>query len=393
MTSVAVVVGPERDRSRARPPCRCAASPGRLTVSRPSTRTCPELHEAHAEGPERLGVSPRRRAPSGGTPASSTSTACPAGEQVLGDIGRIRIGGQPSRRRKGDRGALRYTVRRRAPGRCRPREHAGRERYLSHVAEARIRIDSDVNFKHNREEHRWLVRQRHRSRNRRRRARQGSATRARLLDAAKSVFEETGLPRSPHLRHRRAGRPLPRLLLPLLRREGADLPRGRRGPGGTAHRARRCRPRRAGTDRLDRIRRANRRYLERYRANGKIMGVIEEVSATTRRSTRAGSGARRVRRRAERAIRRLQGEGPPTSVDPRSPPWPWALWSDASPSCGSSKAGQPFDLDVTVEQMTRLWANAIGLREKPRRAGAGDEASPDRHGDDHARPIAALTAR
>ena len=71
-----------------------------------------------------------------------------------------------------------------------------------------------------------------------------SQTRARLLEAAKEVFEETGLPRGPHLRHRRAGRALARVLLPLLRFEGADLPRGRRGAGGPAHRAARRRGRR-----------------------------------------------------------------------------------------------------------------------------------------------------
>ena len=44
-------------------------------------------------------------------------------------------------------------------------------------------------------------------------------------------------PRRPHLRHRRAGRPLARILLPLLRIEGRGLPRGRGRGGGAPQRA------------------------------------------------------------------------------------------------------------------------------------------------------------
>ena len=51
------------------------------------------------------------------------------------------------------------------------------------------------------------------------------------------------LPGGPHHRHRRAGRPLARILLPLLRFQGADLPRGGRGPGGAPHPSRRRRRR------------------------------------------------------------------------------------------------------------------------------------------------------
>src|SRR5688572_29422800 len=61
---------------------------------------------------------------------------------------------------------------------------------------------------------------------------------------------------------------------------------------------------------FDRILRANRRYLARYRDNGKIMGVIEEVSRYD-----AFVNEARMRRqkhfadRAERALRRLQADG------------------------------------------------------------------------------------
>jgi AcrR family transcriptional regulator len=116
---------------------------------------------------------------------------------------------------------------------------------------------------------------------------------------------------------------------------------------------------------FDRILLANRRYLQRYRDNGKIMGVIEEVSRYDAHVAEA-----RMRRqkhfadRAERAIRRLQKEGvADTAVDPEiaavalgsmvarfAELWLIEDWAD-------------FDFDRATLQLTRLWANAIGLHE------------------------------
>jgi len=116
---------------------------------------------------------------------------------------------------------------------------------------------------------------------------------------------------------------------------------------------------------LDRIRRANRRYFERYRANGRIMGVIEEVSRYDPHVSEA-----RMRRqkhfagRTEGAIRRLQADG---SADPAIDP------ELAAVVLGSMVARfaelwlveewDTYDFDHAVDQVTRLWANAIGLRE------------------------------
>lgn len=113
----------------------------------------------------------------------------------------------------------------------------------------------------------------------------------------------------------------------------------------------------------ERIYRANRRYLERYRDNGKIMGVIEEVSRYDEQVNEA-----RMRRqkhfadRAEHAIRRLQKAG---IADKRIDPEIAAL------ALGSMVARVAelwlidnwgdYELDTVAEQMTRLWANAIGL--------------------------------
>lgn len=116
----------------------------------------------------------------------------------------------------------------------------------------------------------------------------------------------------------------------------------------------------------ERVLRANRRYFERYRDSGPIMGVVEEVS---RYDTHVNEA--RVRRqkhfadRAERAIRRLQAGG---AADPGIDPeiaavalgsmvgrfaelWLVEEWAD-------------YDFDHAVDQITRLWANAIGLRDQ-----------------------------
>lgn len=115
----------------------------------------------------------------------------------------------------------------------------------------------------------------------------------------------------------------------------------------------------------ERILRANRLYLERYRDNARIMGVIEQVSRYDGPVNEA-----RMRRqkhfadRAERSIRRLQEVG---QADPGVDPEIAAL------ALGSMVARVAelwlvehwgtYDLDEVAEQVTVLWANAIGLRE------------------------------
>ncbi len=123
----------------------------------------------------------------------------------------------------------------------------------------------------------------------------------------------------------------------------------------------------AATSEFDRILRANRRYLERYRANGKIMGVIEEVS----RYDSFVSEARMRRQkhfaeRAEASVRRLQAKGLANQdIDPEI----------AAVALGSMIARfaelwfvedwGTYDFDKASEQLTLLWANAIGLGDRP----------------------------
>lgn len=120
---------------------------------------------------------------------------------------------------------------------------------------------------------------------------------------------------------------------------------------------------------LQRIEAANRRYLESYRRNARIMTVIEQVSTFNDeiRSIREKRATHSISR-TEAAILRLQAEG---VADPRVPPRLTAialtsmvsrfayLWfrTDTGPE-------YEFDLDEAVSGLTLIWANAIGLRQE-----------------------------
>jgi AcrR family transcriptional regulator len=121
---------------------------------------------------------------------------------------------------------------------------------------------------------------------------------------------------------------------------------------------------------IDRIRAANRSYLSSYRKEARIMRVIEEVS-------RYNDDVRKARSkrddyltaRTESAIARLQADGLADSrIDTHT----------AAIALGGMVAkfaemmfigGAKFDLSAAVEQLTILWANALGINEnRSRRA-------------------------
>jgi len=116
-----------------------------------------------------------------------------------------------------------------------------------------------------------------------------------------------------------------------------------------------------------RIEAANRRYLESYRRHSRIMAIIEQVSTFNDDIHKIReSRAQQTMSRTERSIRRLQADG---FADPDLDPHLSAvaltsmlsrfayLWmgADAGPD-------YEFDLDAAVDGLTRLWANAIGLK-------------------------------
>jgi AcrR family transcriptional regulator len=197
------------------------------------------------------------------------------------------------------------------------------------------------------------------------RSRKGAQTRARLLEAAKAVFEDTGFleARISDIAER-AGlshgsfyhyfESKEQIFREVAETQEALLTAP---PDPVAE------PETEGLTEWDRLLRANRRYLERYRDNGRIMGVIEEVSRYDEHVNEARMARQKhFADRSERAIRRLQeaGEADP-SVDPEI----------AALALGSMVARMAelwlvdhwgdYDFDTVAEQVTLLWANAIRL--------------------------------
>jgi len=199
------------------------------------------------------------------------------------------------------------------------------------------------------------------------RSRKGALTRARLIDAAKEVFEEAGFleARISDIAER-AGlshgsfyhyfESKEQIFREVAEAQEALLTAP---PDGGAEAD--------GTDpsELERIRRANRRYLQRYRDNGRIMGVIEEVSRYDAHVNEA-----RMRRqkhfadRAERAVRRLQEQGAADAgIDPEIAAVALGAMVARFAELWLIEDWAEYDFDHAVDQVTRLWANAIGLHD------------------------------
>jgi AcrR family transcriptional regulator len=116
------------------------------------------------------------------------------------------------------------------------------------------------------------------------------------------------------------------------------------------------------SDPFGRIRDANRFFLAAYKREAKIMRVIEEVSRYD-----AEVQSFRNRRdtgyvgRLEKAIARLQDEG---AADKRLDPAIAALALSGMVHRFAEQLfinGHKFDLDTAVEQLSVLWANALGM--------------------------------
>lgn len=205
------------------------------------------------------------------------------------------------------------------------------------------------------------------------RSTKGAQTRARLLAAAKSVFETTGfldarisdIAEAAGLSHgsfyhyfdskEQIFREIAEVQESLLTAPD-DTDDHNEGAAADA----------APLSHYDRILRANRRYLERYAENGKIMAVIEEVSRYDDHVNEVRlQRQKHFASRSESSLRRLQQDGLASAdVDPEiaalalgsmvarvAELWLIEHWGD-------------YDLDQISEQVTRLWANAIGLADE-----------------------------
>ena len=115
----------------------------------------------------------------------------------------------------------------------------------------------------------------------------------------------------------------------------------------------------------ERILKANRRYLQRYRDEARIMGVIEQVSRYDEQVNEVRMNRmKHFAERSERAIRRWQQEG---IADPDIDP---ALVADALGAMVGRFAElwlvqeyREYDFDHVVEQLSRVWASALQLKD------------------------------
>jgi AcrR family transcriptional regulator len=112
-----------------------------------------------------------------------------------------------------------------------------------------------------------------------------------------------------------------------------------------------------------RIHQANRLYLQRYQDQARLMGIIEQVSRYDPHVNAARMETQKhFAQRSQAAIRRLQNQG---LADRRVDP---AIAADALGSMVGrfaelwlTQGYRQYDFDQAVDQLSLLWANAIGL--------------------------------
>jgi len=114
---------------------------------------------------------------------------------------------------------------------------------------------------------------------------------------------------------------------------------------------------------IDRIRSANRHYLETYRNNAAILRVIQQVATFDEevRQTRVRHQDA-LAHAIERRTREYQSQG---LADAEVDAWFAANALGGMVAFVSDQIVSrdvPADIDFAVEQLTRLWANAIGLK-------------------------------
>ena len=116
------------------------------------------------------------------------------------------------------------------------------------------------------------------------------------------------------------------------------------------------------TDPIERIERANRSYLDAYRANARLLEVVEQAATTDREFRAVLAGLRKTHvDRVAATFRRLQADGlARTDLDAHVA---------AAALCAMVEGfarhwfgrGETHDEDVAVATLTALWAGALGL--------------------------------
>jgi hypothetical protein len=130
----------------------------------------------------------------------------------------------------------------------------------------------------------------------------------------------------------------------------------------------------------ERIRAGNRRFLESYRQEAKIIGVIEQVSRYDAELNKIRfAHQRRDRERIANSLAALQRRG---WVDPTLDP----MIAAAALGAMVTRFAEMWlvqglldaDFDESAEQLTQLFLNALGLRKRP---AAGQRLPADDHAD------------
>jgi AcrR family transcriptional regulator len=122
----------------------------------------------------------------------------------------------------------------------------------------------------------------------------------------------------------------------------------------------------------DRLREALRRHLESYRREAKIIGVMEQMSRYDKEvsALRLESHARYSQQVAA-SIRSLQQHGlADPDLDPTIAAAALGAMTTRFPEMWLVQEAVTCTMDEAVEQLTRLFVNALGLSDRPPRAGA-----------------------
>jgi AcrR family transcriptional regulator len=118
----------------------------------------------------------------------------------------------------------------------------------------------------------------------------------------------------------------------------------------------------AGADPVARIDVANRRYLDAYARNARMLAVVEQAATTEPLYRELLADLRRAHvERAQHSLERLQAEGlAATDLDPAT---------TAAALCGMVESfarhwhgrGETYDATTAARTLTALWARAVGL--------------------------------
>jgi len=201
------------------------------------------------------------------------------------------------------------------------------------------------------------------------RSRKGAETRARLVAAAKGVFEEqgflsarvsditarAGLSHGSFYHYFDSKEQVFREVAEAQERLLTERPSGAGVAGGPP------------PSHHERIRRANRRYLAQYRDEARIMGMIEQVSRYDEHVRAARTETQRhFADRAEREIRSWQRAGlVDAGIDPPIAAMALGAMVARFAELWLVQSYAQYDFDEAVEQLSRLWCNALGLACEP----------------------------